>query len=104
MSAHSAVMVLVVDQAQVIVSRCHGVVRGASACPAPDVHGRLAVHVDRRRGAYVLAVQRRRERVTHGGEPVLARAPDVGRARNLARPGPAGLLDIPAPAVTPAER
>ena len=33
MSAHSAVMVLVVDQAQVIVSRCHGVVRAASACP-----------------------------------------------------------------------
>ena len=89
MSAHSAVMVLVADQAQVIVARCHGVVRAASACPPQtDVHDRLAVQAGRCRGACVLAVQRRRERVTHGGEPVLARALDVGHARNASPAGP----------------
>ena len=73
-SAHSAVIVLVVDQTLVMVSRSHGDRALRVGVPAPDVDDRLAVHVHRHRGAHVPVVQQGGERTGHRGEQFVVRA------------------------------
>jgi hypothetical protein len=57
---------------------------------APDVDDRLTVQVDRGRSADIIGVQRIRQRLSHGAEPLAAYTLDIGHDQKLtggARPG-----------------
>lgn len=66
---------------------------------APDVHHGLTAHEDRDRAADVPGVEKAGQRVRHGGEQIVVRAPNVCHARNLARGHRTAATELPAPVI-----
>jgi len=67
---------------------------GRIGVPAPEVHRRLTVQVDRGRGTDVVLVQRLGQRLTDGLESLVAHAANLDHGLNLTGPTPAQAIDL----------